>query len=224
MKQLIVLFIACLSLGLQAQEKVEKTVGEFKELKVYDLIQVNLVKSDVNKVEITGNSANHVETVNKNGTLKVRMSLDNSFNGEKTKVNVYYTSIDIIDANEGSSVSSEDVIEQFEIELRAQEGAKINVPLNTSFVVVKSITGGEITTKGTSKNEQINILTGGIYNGQLLESETSKVSIHAAGEAHVKASKTVDATIRAGGDVYIYGKPEEVNENKVLGGRILRVD
>ncbi|PNW30314.1 head GIN domain-containing protein [Formosa algae] len=224
MKQLVIVFIACLSLGLQAQNDVEKTVGDFKELKVYDLIHVNLIKSDINKITVSGNNADKVETVNKNGTLKVRMSLDNIFNGENTKVNVYYTAIDVIDVNEGALVKSDDAVEQFEIELKAQEGGKIDMPLKVSFVVVKSITGGEITTSGTAKNEQINILTGGIYNGQLLESETSKVSIHAAGEAHVKASKTVDATIRAGGDVYIYGKPETVNENKVLGGRILRVD
>ncbi|QDO93189.1 DUF2807 domain-containing protein [Formosa sediminum] len=224
MKHLVVLVIACFTLSMHAQTNVEKTVGEFKELKVYDLIHVNLIKSDVNKITISGNNADKVETVNKNGTLKVRMSLDNIFNGENTKVNVYYTAIDIIDVNEGAVVNADNAIEQFEIELKAQEGGKINVPLSVSFVVVKSITGGEITTTGTAKNEQINILTGGIYNGQLLDSETSKVSIHAAGEAHVKASKTVDATIRAGGDVYIYGKPETVNENKVLGGRILRVD
>ncbi|WP_299776530.1 head GIN domain-containing protein [uncultured Formosa sp.] len=224
MKQLVIIFIACLSMGLHAQKKVEKLVGDFKEVKVYDLIHLNLIKSDVNKIEITGNNADKVETINKNGILKVRMSIDNIFNGEDTKVNLYYTTIDVIDVNEGAVLKSDNVVEQFEIELKAQEGGKINVPLNVSFVVVKSITGGEITTSGSAKNEQINILTGGVYNGQLLDSETSKVSIHAAGEAHVKASKTVDATIRAGGDVYIYGKPETVNENKVLGGRILRVD
>ncbi|WP_159022117.1 head GIN domain-containing protein [Formosa sp. L2A11] len=224
MKQLVVVFIACLSMGLHAQNSIEKTVGDFKEVKVYDLIHLNLIKSDVNKIEITGNNADKVETINKNGTLKVRMSFDNIFNGENTKVNLYYTSIDVIDVNEGALVKSDDVIEQFEIELKAQEGGQIHVPLNVSFVVVKSITGGEITTTGTAKNEQISILTGGIYNGQLLDSETSKVTIHAAGEAHVKTSKTLDIVIRAGGDVYVYGKPETVNENKVLGGRILRVD
>ncbi|MDW5288957.1 head GIN domain-containing protein [Formosa sp. PL04] len=224
MKHLVVLFIACLSMGIHAQETVEKTVGEFKELKVYDLISVNLIKSDINKIEISGNNADKVETVNKNGTLKVRMSIDNSFNGEKTKVNIYYTSIGTIDVNEGSMVTSKDTLKQFEIHLKAQEGAKIDIPLNVSFVVVKSITGGNITTQGTAKNEQISILTGGIYNGQLLESETSKVTVQAAGEAHVKTSKELDITIRAGGDVYVYGNPETITENKVLGGRILRVD
>ncbi len=152
------------------------------------------------------------------------MALNNIFNGDQTKVKVYYNTIEIIDVNEGSSVSSDDVIEQFEIQLKAQEGAKINVPVKVSFAVIKSVTGGAITTTGTAKHEQITIYTGGIYNGENLESENSKVTIHAAGEAHIRSTKVLDITIRAGGDVYVYGNPETVNENKVLGGRILRVE
>ena len=48
--------------------------------------------------------------------------------------------------------------------------------------------------------------------------------MNAAGEAHVNASKLVDVKIRAGGDVFIYGDPETINEDRVLGGRIKRMD
>lgn len=224
MKYYILFLTAFLSFNVQAQEVIEKSIGDFTELKVYDLIQVELIKSDKNAVAISGNNSSKVETLNKNGTLKVRMSIDNSFNGEKTKVKVYYKDLEVIDVNEGASVTSSDTIEQFEIDLRAQEGGTIEIPVKVSYAVIKSITGGEITTSGQAKTEQITIYTGGIYNGEDLESETANVSIHAAGEAHVRASKLMDIVIRAGGDVYVYGNPETVNENKVLGGRILRVD
>ncbi|WP_435135632.1 head GIN domain-containing protein [Formosa sp. A9] len=224
MKYYILFLTAFLSFNSQAQEVIEKSIGDFTELKVYDLIQVELIKSDKNAVAISGNNSSKVETLNKNGTLKVRMSIDNSFNGEKTKVKVYYKALEVIDVNEGASVTSGDTIEQFEIDLRAQEGGTIEIPVKVSYAVIKSITGGEITTSGQAKTEQITIYTGGIYNGEDLESETVNVSIHAAGEAHVRASKLMDIVIRAGGDVYVYGNPETVNENKVLGGRILRVD
>lgn len=224
MKYYILFLTAFLSFYSHAQEVIEKSIGDFTELKVYDLIQVELIKSDKNAVAISGNNSSKVETLNKNGTLKVRMSIDNSFNGEKTKVIVYYKALEVIDVNEGASVTSGDTIEQFEIDLRAQEGGTIEIPVKVSYAVIKSITGGEITTSGQAKTEQITIYTGGIYNGEDLESETANVSIHAAGEAHVRASKLMDIVIRAGGDVYVYGNPETVNENKVLGGRILRVD
>ena len=67
-------------------------------------------------------------------------------------------------------------------------------------------------------------MTGGFYNGKDLKTEKTEVSINAAGEAHVKASKLVDIKIRAGGDVYVYGNPETIKESKVLGGRVKRMD
>ena len=126
--------------------------------------------------------------------------------------------------NEGAKVTSDDTIKQFEIDLKAQEGATINVPVNVSYTNIKAVTGGIITAKGTSTNQDVSILTGGIYKGSELETEKTEVSINAAGEAYVRASKLVDIKIRAGGDVFVYGNPETVNESKILGGRIKRMD
>ena len=66
--------------------------------------------------------------------------------------------------------------------------------------------------------------TGGIFQGKNLESETTYITIRAAGEGHINASRLADVKIRAGGDVYIYGNPEKVNESKIIGGRIQRMD
>ena len=76
MKRIILLCVLLISIHSIAQEAVQKTVGEFKELKVYDLINVELIKSDQNKVSITGDKAKKVVFVNKNGKLKIKMNLD----------------------------------------------------------------------------------------------------------------------------------------------------
>lgn len=218
----ITLAFLCISSFLQAQ--IEKSVGEFQELKVFDLIEVNLVKSETNKIIIDGENKNDVVYVNKKGVLKIRMNLEESFDGNKTKVTLYYTNIDIIDANEGAKIYSEDSINQFDLTLKAQEGGIIKIISETSFLDVKSISGGKIEAKGTSKSQNISLNSGGIYKGENLVTEKTEVSIVAAGEAHVNATKLMDIKIRAGGDVYIYGNPETVNENKAMGGRIKRMN
>lgn len=223
MKQLILIVTILISGASIAQKQIEKSVGEFKELKVYDLIEVELVKSNENKVIITGTNNQYVVIINKNGTLKVKMNIGQSFDGNNTKVILHYTTLDIIDVNEGAKVYSADVIKQFELTLKAQEGGSIQVPLDVSYTIVKAVTGGSIKTKGASKSQNVSLLTGGIYRGEDLDTDKTEVSINAAGEAHVKASKVVDAKIRAGGDVYVYGNPETLNENKALGGRIKRM-
>ena len=115
MKKIMVLITLIMSLVSVAQETTQKTVGEFSELKVYDLINVELIKSDENKVVITGHNSKGVVLVNKNGKLKIKMNIEGSYDGAKTKVKLYYTSIDIIDVNEGAVVNTKETIKQFEI-------------------------------------------------------------------------------------------------------------
>ena len=58
-----------------SQNSVTKTLGEFSELKVYDLINIELIKSDENKLIISGENKNDVSVIQKNNKLKIRMKL-----------------------------------------------------------------------------------------------------------------------------------------------------
>ncbi|HUH29000.1 head GIN domain-containing protein [Gelidibacter sp.] len=224
MKILLSIVSLFLSVSAIAQQDLEMNLGDFKEIKVYDMINVELVKSDDNKAIISGDNKSDVELVNKNGTLKIKMRLGESFVGNKTTVRLYYKNIAIIDVNEGAYVSSDGIFQQYKIELRAQEGGVIKVPLEVTDIQVKAVTGGDIEVSGKADRQDISINTGGIFRGKSLESEATYVAIRAAGEAHINASRLADIKIRAGGDVYIYGNPETVNENKLFGGRINRMD
>ncbi len=224
MKQILSILAIIISSTVFAQESIEKTIGEFKELKVYDLIEVELIKSRENKIIITGENKEDVLINNKNGKLKIKMKLEEIFDGNKTSVKLYYSSVDIIDVNEGAKVFSDDKIKQFEIDLKAQEGGKIDVKLNVTYANIKSVTGGVIKATGKAKSQDISILTGGVYKAGELKTDKTEVAIRAAGEAYVNASKLVDIKIRAGGDVFIYGDPETVNESRVFGGRVKRMN
>lgn len=54
----------------------------------------------------------------------------------------------------------------------------------------------------------------------MLETISTEVSVNAGGEASVRASQKVDAKVRAGGNVKIYGNPSNISESTALGGRI----
>ncbi|NJX14169.1 head GIN domain-containing protein [Tamlana crocina] len=223
MKTLVKFFVLFITTTLFSQNTIEQEVGEFTELKVYDLIQVELKKSKENKAVISGENKEDVVIVNNDGKLKIKMKLGEAFDGDETKVVLYYTQIDIIDVNEGSKVESSDTIEQFEIDLKAQEGGSIHVPINVKYANIRAVTGGSVTATGSSKKQNVSLLTGGIYNGQSLETQNTDVSISAAGEAYVNASKKVEAKVRAGGNIYIYGDPVEISESKMLGGNITKM-
>lgn len=224
MKKLIYILSLLFTLSIIAQNPIDREVGEFNEVKVYDLIEVNLVKSDSNKVVITGEDVENVQVINKDGKLKIRMAFEQIFNGEKTFVAVHYTDLDIIDGNEGAFISSNELIEQESIVLRTQEGAQIKVGLDVKNVEIRAVTGGIIETRGRADTQDIVLNTGGVYEGKAFETKSTKVKISAAGDADVYASELVDAKVRAGGDIYIYGDPNSIKEDLVLGGRIKRMN
>ncbi len=224
MKTIFSAFLFFVSVAVFSQGPINKKVGDFSEVKVYDRIEVNLIKSEENLVVINGEDVEDVQVINKDGKLKIRMHIDKIFNGEKTFVEVHYTSLKIIDGNEGASITSNELIEQDNIVIKVQEGAKVKVGLDVDRVNIRAVTGGVIETRGRANSQEIVLNTGGIYEGKHFETKSTKVSIRAAGEAEVNASDTVDANVRAGGDVYIYGNPQTVNENTLFGGRIKRKD
>lgn len=223
MKNLVALILLTTSV-LSAQDAITKDVGEFSTLKAYDLINIEMIKSKENKVEITGRNAKEVVVVNKNGTLKIKMKVKESYDGNSTKVKLFYTSVDVIDANEGAVITSDDTFKQFEIELKAQEGGRINVDVKTTETEIKTVTGGIVEVTGKTKNQKINMNTGGVFKGKDFKSDTTIIKIKAGGEADVNAKELLDISITAGGDVYIYGDPVTVNESRALGGRIKRME
>ena len=220
MKGLFTLLVLVYAVSLTAQNSIEKTIGEFTELKVFDRIEVEMIKSNENKVTISGKNNKDVVVNNKNGKLKIKLNIEKLFDGNNTKVTLYYTTVDVLDANEGAKIYSNDEIKQFELDLRSQEGGIINAVCDVSYLNVKAVTGGIVEVSGKSKKQNISLLTGGVFKGENNETENTEVSINAAGEAYINASKVVDIKIRAGGDVFVYGNPETVNESKVLGGRV----
>lgn len=207
-----------------SQNPVTKTLGEFSELKVYDLINIELIKSDENKLIISGENKNDVSVIQKNNKLKIRMKLDKMFNGKNTNVKLYYTSIDEIDANEGVNINVKSKLKQYELTLRAQEGAQITASVDTKFLSVKSVTGGVVTTTGQTSKLNLTLRTGGVYEGSKTTAQNSSLFIKAGGEASVHTTNVLNVKIFSGGDVFVYGTPKQLKQNKLFGGRIIFKD
>ncbi|WP_430965945.1 head GIN domain-containing protein [Spongiimicrobium sp. 2-473A-2-J] len=224
MKRLLTLCVILVATNLSAQRIIDTEVGDFKEIKVFDLIEVNLIKSDENRILIKGHNVHDIKWTNRNGVLKLKMHLEKKFLGEDTLIEVYYTDLDVIDGNEGAKIVCNELVEQDRIELRAQEGARIRIGMQVDYADIRAVTGGIVETSGLAKSQYIVLNTGGIFEGRALKTEFSSVKISAGGEAELFASDQVDINVRAGGDVYVYGNPNEINKNTFAGGRIFIQD
>ena len=220
MKNTFLTLITC-SIFSFAIAQTEKNVGDFTKVTAFDKIDVNLVASTENKVVLTGANSKEVEVINKNGELKIRMSLTKMLSGDDVSATVYYKKLDAVEANEGSRVSSKDAIAAINFVIICKEGSEIKLfNLKADRLQVRISAGSIVTVKGVVKNQDIISNSGGKYDGEYCKTEQTVVTVNAGGIANVYATDLVDAKTRAGGEIKIYGKPKQITEKKIAGGTI----
>lgn len=226
MKRLVLLlFIVTGAWSLQSQEgKVSQNLSSFKELKVFDGLSVNLIRSNKNQAVITGANTSKVAIVNTDGVLKIRMEIGKLFSGYRTFIDLYYTQdLIVIDVNEDARITAKETLKQSVVELKAQEGGEINIQAQVEQLLIKSVTGGVINATGTSDNQDVQINTGGVYKGKDLRTKFTTVNVNAGSSAEIYATSYVKVSVKAGGTVYVYGDPAKMEEKTVFGGKIERM-
>jgi hypothetical protein len=196
----------------------------FSELKVYDGLSVTMTKGTDNTVVVSGEDPKNVSIVNEEGVLKIKMKFKKMFSGYRTFISLNYSSpFNILDANEEASIKVDNLIEQEKISLKVQEGAQIEASLKVDQLIVKTVTGSQITTKGYAKIQDVSINTGGIYKGQSLKTSFTTIGVNAGGIASIFATDYVGATVKAGGKIKVFGDPKKMDEKTFFGGSIERV-
>lgn len=225
MKKYISLFLLCCSLSVFAQTTITKNLGDYTTLKVYNGIELELIKSTESKLVITGNKSEMVTVKNIDNTLKITLPFsikpeNNSANGE-VLVKLYYVNpIAVIDANEGATITGKE-IKQDKLEVNSQERAFINLVLEVKHLEVRASSGGIIKLSGTTKNQDVTVDLYGIYNGYaLIASSNTTVNAGTGAKAEVSAGETLKAKVSFGGSIFYKGNPEVLKDKKVVGGII----
>ena len=217
MKKLVYSLLFISSLGFA---QIEKTVGDFNKVTSFDKIEVVLVASDENKVVVTGDNADKVELVNKNGELKIRLPITRLLDGDNIEATVYYKNIEAVEANEGSRISSNDVFKATSFVIIAKEGAEIKIKVDVSSITIKTSSGATVTVSGSAKTQSSVSNSGGNLNAQNLKTTNTSITVNAGGNADVNATDVVDAKVRAGGIITVFGKPKQINQKTFAGGKI----
>jgi protoporphyrinogen oxidase len=148
------------------------------------------------------------------------MPFSQTMGGEDISVTLYYKNIEAVEANKGSRISSSEIFKSTIFDIIAKEGAEIKINLEVDKLNVKGTSGAIITVSGKAKNQDLLINSGSIYNAKSLETEQTTITVNAGGEADIYATNLVDAKVRAGGNITIYGKPRQINQKVVAGGSI----
>ena len=221
MKKLLTLVSLFTIFSIYSQDTIKKAVGDFTTLKVYNGIDVELIKSDKQEIVITGEKAQKVNVKTTRNILKLYLPFPESLANGKVKIILYYSKdIDIIDANEGASITAKE-FKQSKVEIKTQEMAFINMVLEVQYLTIKAVTGGAIKLTGSTKNQTIEVNNSGVYRGYNLKVEnTTYIRASLGGKGEVNSGETLDAKVSFGGTIFYKGTPEVLKTKKVLGGII----
>lgn len=216
---LLLLFLSFFSIST-AQE-ISQDLEPFNELKTFNGVEVLLVPSEENRIKISGESREEVKFEIVENRLEIKLSLKYIWSKDNTRIIVYSNTVDILDANEGSSIETHEILERENLVFRSQEGASIIVRADAKMVESKAISGGYINLEGKAEEQEVQINSGGLFHGKNFKTKKTVISSTTAAKGEVFASEYCKATAKIGGTVQIFGNPNEIDKTTSLGGKIL---
>jgi len=201
--------------------QISKSLGDFTKVTSFDQMSIFLIASNENKIEISGFNADKVELVYEKNELKIRMPLDKLLQGNDILAKVYYTKLEALEANEGSNIGASTPIIASNFDIIVKEASSIKLNVDTRKITARVTQGSQLELNGKTNTLEVVVNAAAIFNSQKCETGVANVSVNTGGQANVKASELVDAQVRAGGSINIYGKPKQVNQKTILGGEIV---
>ena len=201
-----------------SQVNIDRDLGDFSKVAVYDGINLELVKSEENKVEITGKNTSFVVVKNKNGDLKIRLNLERRFSGDRTKVTLYYKSLYNIISHEGSNIFSKDTLKQADLNIKANSGSTQNFLVNLNTLNTVAATGANINISGKVEYHDTTVSTGAEINAEKLRTRETYATSTTGGVLNVSANKELEANSKLGGIINVHEKTDKITESSSVGG------
>lgn len=231
---LFVLLLSSISSILYGQQHQEVTLQNFSKIDVQGIMQVELVKSKVNKVTSEALNGANLEdlTVAVSGDelsvkTKIFKQLTDQNNNKKItgkkqfKITIEYTNeLAGIIAGRGVELNADEALTGNHLVLDASSGAIVKLDMNVNNLVVSSVQGAIVTLDGKAAFLQAKVNTGGELFAYQLKSDEADVKANTGGVAEISANNTLDASASTGGTISYKGKPNQQTIKKTLGGEI----
>ncbi len=215
MKTILVSFaVMLLAISSATAQKVmnednaeKRTVGSFHAIEVSAGIQVIITKGDKEELAVAASDKeliNKVETVVKNGVLKISRQSDwkfwENFKNPRIKVYVSYTNLDGLEASSGASIKGS------------------GIDLNKLFVHQSS--GAFIELSGSADNLEVSGNSGSQFNGYDLKTVTCNADVNSGANIKVNVSKEISAKANSGGSIRYKGDGSIRDINVNSGGSV----
>lgn len=224
MSKLVIFLFLVFTCFAQGQSREEIILQVFTKVKVSSGIIAKVYpNAQENRIIINGIDKDEVNIRIRRDELRVSLPLNSLFSNTDTTVEIYLVEFLSIEATSSANLSIEGTIKQSSLFLKAVEMAKISAKIEVENLEAQVFTGGEINLFGKTIKQQLNLKTGGSFEGKNLKSEHAEVEVSYGGFAVIHARLSCIANVIAGGEISVYGNPKDFTESTQLGGIVKKV-
>lgn len=223
-KTLFTLITLLVSMPLLAQTSSDsRSLETFNAVKVMNSIEAELVKGDVNEIEITasGIGLDRIETKINNRTLTVQVKGSN-IGSSSIKAKITYIDIDELSATTSARIFVKDILNSKQVTLSAATSSYIEAEVNTQKLTLDAATKAKIFVTGTAENLDLNAFTDAEIDGTNLEVEAAQVRANTAARANFTVNKSIEGRAATAAKIYYQGDPSLIDVRTNTGGVIER--
>jgi hypothetical protein len=222
-KLLLLIFVSFMTLSSFSQQKEERKLGDFNEIKVSNAINLYLKQGNDTKavIEADGIDLDQVITEVSGGRLKVSVKSNNNFRRSvHIKVYLTYKSLEVISASSASDVYSESIIKTEDLKVIAGSAASVKLNIDVERLEMSVASAGDIEISGTADEIQGTARSAGDIDAFDLVAKTADVNAHSAGGIKINVTDDIKARASTGGSVKYKGNPLRSNTDSSSGGSV----
>lgn len=221
------LILAFLLLIFIGQTNAQRTINPepFDGIYVTGNIEVKLEQGEENKIElyVDGMPYEKISVKVQRGVLRLRVLESWLYRDEVIKAYITYKGLNTVRANAGATVESEDLISTDNFEVKATSGARIELSIEVRAVDGGASEGGILVLEGTAQEQDLQVSTGGEYDGLDLDCTRTYIRANTGGKASVVALEHLEAAANTGGSIRYKGNPETTRVKTVIAGEVHQI-
>lgn len=211
-----VLIFSTTYFSISAQET--RNLDDFQSVYVWGNVDLELIKSNSNKLVISEVNTGTFNTEVKKGVLHL------NYNGvgedTKVKAQLYYKELIGIIAKAAVILTSTKTLMFDSVSIRLSKGARGNLKIDAKKFDIVVLQGSRLEIQGKGKEGRIYCNAGGACHAKEFKIDNAEVRTVTGGEANVYVYGNLVASTHTGGRIFYFTEPKKISAKAVTGGVI----
>ncbi|HVW94628.1 MAG TPA: head GIN domain-containing protein [Mucilaginibacter sp.] len=190
-------------------------------------VHVKIDGTESLKIKASTEAINEIETVVKDGTLRIKFKDHRNWNSRNFgRIDIYVTAKRLSSlANAGSgSIKVDGTVTGSKVSISLSGSGNVSTSVKAGDFHVAISGSGSVDLTGSADETKVSIAGSGDMNGKRFTTNAASVSIAGSGNANLGAEKSISASIVGSGNVYYSGSATISDTRTVGSGRVSRVN